>query len=100
MNAPGTLGLAAALIFGVVLLFFGKRLRRVGYVVTGVAIALLVFFVHQVERLHNSDAGIQIGASKADVLAAQGRPSASTDCSTTYGYVRTDKPAPGCTQIL
>ena len=100
MNATGTLGLVGALLCGVALLFFGKRLRRVGCVVASLAIAFLAFFVYQVERLHTGDARIQIGASKADVLAAQGRPTASTDCSTTYGYVRTSLPASGCTQIL
>ena len=89
---PGTLGLGAALLFGVVLLFCGKRLRRVGCVVATLAIAFVAFFVYQVERLHTGDARIQIGALKVDVLAAQGRPTASTDCSTSYGYERTSLP--------
>jgi hypothetical protein len=100
MNASGTLGLVAALLFGVILLFCGRRLRRVGCVVASLAISFLAFFVYQIERLHTGDARIQIGASKVDVLAAQGRPTASTDCSTSYGYERTSLSAPGCTQIL
>lgn len=45
MNTLGTLGLLVAFILGVILLFFGKRLRRIGYVVTGGAVAVLAFLV-------------------------------------------------------
>jgi hypothetical protein len=100
MNTLGTLGLLVAFILGVILLFFGKRLRRIGYVVTGGVVAVLAFLVYQVHHLDHADGDIQIGASKADVLAAQGRPTVSTDCSTTYGGYALDKPVPGCAQVL
>ena len=103
MNGPGTLALVAALVLGVALLFCGKHLRRLGYVVAGGAIALLVFFVYQMERLHHADAGIRLGASRHDVLDAQGQPTAVTDCSTTYGgYVRTSQHEriKGCADVL
>ena len=108
MNTAGALGFLAltTLLFGAGVLFLGKRLRRVGYVVVGVAIAsagiagaTLAFFLYRVERMHERDVRLHVGASKADVLAAQGRPTESTDCFTTY-YGRTPKPAPGCAEIV
>jgi hypothetical protein len=101
MNLPGTAALIVILVLGAVFMFCGKRrLRSLGSILSVGAVASLGFFIHQVIQFGRIDPKIEIGTSKQNVLALQGRPTATTDCMATYGGYTEKLPAPGCAEIL
>ena len=100
MNLLGTVVLIGILLLGVAFLFMGKRLRPAGSIMSLGAVALVGFLFYQSIQFGRVDGRIEIGTSKQNVLTLQGRPTATTDCTVTYGGFRENAPAPGCAEIL
>lgn len=100
MNLPGTAALIGILMVGAAFMFGGRRLRRLGSILSVIAAASLGFFVYQVMEFGRTDPKLEIGTSKQNVLALQGRPTSTTNCMATYGGYTREAPAPGCAEIL
>jgi len=101
MNVPGTIALIVAFLLGMLLLPFGRNVRRAGLLLIGITVFNAAFFVWRSHQYASVYSQIEIGAPQTRIQSLLGKPSQITDCTVTYGGYRRsefEKMPPGCVE--